>query len=197
MQAHQRKYSTLYPQRRCYNVYDRYSEGYELTYLEIIRRAIEEHHKVRAGIRLVGEAINDFEALFSLEKTSASWSQSSVEELAGRVEQLRETVAGLQDGLGKHFGFEEQYLPPVFGESLMKALVFEHNEIRHKLAETAAALGSDLKAMPQAQLLAQKYLVEQVIDGLCQSVEAHAGREETIFRMLERALEAEQKQPGG
>jgi len=168
-----------------------------MTHLEIIRRAIEEHHKVRSGIRLVGEAVNDFDALFGLQKSYSTWSQSSVEEIAGRVSRVQETVASLDEGLNKHFGFEEQYLPPVFGGSLMKALLFEHNEIRRKLADSRAALATNVAGMAQERLLAHKYLVEQVIDGLCQTIEAHAGREETVFRMLERALEAEEKQPGG
>ncbi len=168
-----------------------------MTHLEIIRRAIEEHHKVRSGIRLVGEAVNDFNALFDLQKSYLTWSQSSVTEIAGRVSRVRETVASLEEGLDKHFGFEEKYLPPVFGEPLMKALLFEHNEIRRKLSESKAALSADLSSMPQERLLAHKYLVEQVVDSLSQTIEAHAGREETVFRMLERALEAEERQPGG
>ncbi len=168
-----------------------------MTHLEIIRRAIEQHHKVRSGIRQVGEAINDFDALFGLQKSSATWSQSSVSEIAGRLASVRETITSLDDGLNKHFGFEEKYLPPVFGESLMKALIFEHNEIRRKLVDTRAALATDVSAMSQERLLGHKYFVEQVVDGLTQTIEGHADREETIFRMLERALEAEEKQPGG
>ena len=168
-----------------------------MTHLEIIRRAIEEHHKVRSGIRAVGEAVNDFNALFGLQDSYSTWSQSSVTEIPGRVGSVRETVASLEEGLNKHFGFEEMYLPPVFGESLMKALLFEHNEVRSRFSESKAALAADLSSMPQEQLLAHKYLVEQVIDNLCQTIEGHAGREETVFRMLERALEAEERQPGG
>ncbi len=167
-----------------------------MTNLEIIRRAIEEHHKIATGIRLVGEAVNDFDALFGLQKSFSTWSQSSVSDVSARVVRIRETAGSLEDGLNKHFEFEEHYLPPVFGESLMKALLFEHNEIRRKLAETKAALAADPASMPQERMLAHKYLVEQVIDTLSQMIEAHAGREETIFRMLERALEAGEKQPG-
>ena len=168
-----------------------------MTHLEIIRRAIEEHHKVRSGIRAVGEAVNDFDALFGLQNSYSTWSQSSVTEIPGRVGRVREMLASLEEGLDKHFGFEEEYLPPVFGESLIKALLLEHNEIRGRFRESRAALAADLSSMPQEQLLAHKYLVEQVVDNLCQAIEAHAGREETVFRMLERALEAEERRPGG
>ena len=41
--------------------------------LEVIRRAIEEHHKIRSGLRQVGAAVNDMEALFGLQQAHASW----------------------------------------------------------------------------------------------------------------------------
>ena len=162
--------------------------------LEIIRRTIEEHHKIRGSIKLVGETVNDLEAAFSLQQAQAEWAQSSVGLLSEKKDTLKRTVQGLAEGLNNHFGFEEKYLPPVFGEMLMKALIFEHNEIRRHLAECAAVVGGDIAGLPREKLLARQSTIQNLIGGAERVVEDHASREETILRMLERALQQERRE---
>ena len=165
--------------------------------LAVIRRAIEEHHRIRGNVRLAGEAVNDMEALFSLQQAHAAWGQGSIKELTEAVARLQQTIAGLGQGLNAHFGFEEQYLPPVLGTNLMKAIVLEHDEIRQKLSECAASVSADLGGQPQEKLLSFRSLVQQVVSDLSNSIESHASREEVVFRMLERALEKENQGKAG
>ncbi len=156
--------------------------------LAIIRRAIEEHHKLRTNVRLAGEAVNDMEALFNLQQAHAAWGQGSIKELSDAVARLQQTVAGLGQGLNAHFGFEEQYLPPVLGTNLMKAIVLEHDEVRQKLHECAASVAADLTGQPQEKLLAFRNLVQQMVSDLSHAIESHASREEIVLGMLARAL---------
>jgi hypothetical protein len=159
-------------------------------YLTIIRMTIEEHYKIREHIRTVGESVNDLEALFSLQKASSGWSQSSAEALAERQRRLQQTLNFLAEGLKNHFGFEERYLPPVFGEVLMQALLLEHRDIKAKLEEARSTLaGTHWEGLKQEDSLARRMLVQHLIDGICQSVEEHATKEEMILKMMERALE--------
>jgi hypothetical protein len=41
--------------------------------LEMIDRLISEHHGIRDYVRLVGDSLNDIEALFSLQRAHAGW----------------------------------------------------------------------------------------------------------------------------
>ena len=134
--------------------------------------------------------MNDLEAIFAMQRAHASWAQSSVEALPQNVGRLQQTVIAVSEGLKRHFAFEEQYLPPVFGETLMKALVFEHNEIRGKLADCGNSIVTDIKGLSQERLLGHRSVIQQAVSDLIQAFEAHASREDTILRMIERALEA-------
>jgi hypothetical protein len=100
-------------------------------------------------------------------------------------------------GLKKHFGFEEEHLPPVFGETLMKALILEHEDIRGRLASCGTSIVLDIKGMPQEKLLAHRSSIQQAVSDLIQSIEAHASKEDTILHMMEKALEADDKAKGG
>ncbi len=161
--------------------------------LAIIRRAIEEHHKIRGSFRLAGEAINDMEALFNLQQAHATWGQGSVAKLQETAGRLQQTVNAIREGLNNHFGFEEKYLPPIFGKNLMAALILEHDEIRQKLQDCAASVVADITGLPQDKLLAYRGQIQRMVSDLSSSMESHASREEIIFRMLERALEKEKQ----
>ncbi len=162
--------------------------------LAVVRKAIEEHHKVRSNIRLVGEAMNDMEAVFGLQQANADWSQGSVQGLSETVDRMQRTISGLSAGLKNHFGFEEAYLPPVFGSNLMKALLLEHTEVREKLAECASSIVADVSGLPQGKLLSFRSTVQRLVADLGNVIENHTSREEVILRMLEKALEKEQRE---
>lgn len=161
--------------------------------LEVIRRAIEEHHKIRSGLRQVGAAVNDMEALFGLQQAHASWGQGSVKEITDTLGRVQQTVNEMKQGLDRHFGFEEQYLPPVFGENLMKALLLEHSEVRQKLNDCEESVNRDVQGLPQERLLEYRTTIERTIADLTAAIEGHASREEVVLRMLERALEKEKQ----
>jgi len=158
-------------------------------YLAIIRRIIEEHHKIRSDVTQVGESANDLAAVFSLQRAYSTWSQSSLEALAQKQANLKETINLMAEGLDRHFGFEEKNLPPIFGEILMQALRFEHREIRQKLAEIKSTVtDTRLEGLGQRELLAQRTRIQHVVSNIRQAIEEHANREEVILHMLERAL---------
>ena len=88
--------------------------------LAIIERVIAEHQAIRTHVKLVGDALNDQEALESLLKSHADLIPGRVEILSEEKDRLQQTVSSLEEGLNRHFDFEEKVLPPLFGELLMK-----------------------------------------------------------------------------
>jgi len=160
--------------------------------LKIVNRAIEEHHTIRGNVKLVGDSVSDLEALFSLQKARPDWILSSTEALSEKQDNLRQTISTLDEGLKNHFSFEEKLLPPLFGEFLMQALILEHREIKKRIDETKSLVTSTrLEGLNRRELLSQKAQIQQKVEGILQLVEEHAGREETILKMLKKALEAE------
>jgi hypothetical protein len=158
-------------------------------YLATVRRIIEEHHKIRSDVTQVGGAANDLAALFSLQRAYSTWSQSSLEALAEKQDKLKETINLMAEGLNRHFAFEEEYLPPIFGAILMQALLLEHREVRQKLAGIKSTVtDTRLEGLEQKELLARRTQIQNVVSDTRQAIEEHAGHEEVILRMLERAL---------
>ncbi len=157
-------------------------------YLETIRKVMHEHQLLHEGEIRVAESVNDVEAIFSLQRAYSSWSQSSRDALAERQKKLQETIDSLDVGLKKHFAFEEESLPPIFGETLMHALLVEHGEINDKIAEAKSALTNTRLEELTREESGQRAHIQQLIYGTNQMVDEHAGKEEVILKMIERAL---------
>jgi hypothetical protein len=100
--------------------------------LATVNRAIEEHHTIRAHVKLVGDSVSDLEALFSLQKARPDWILSSPEALSEKKDKLLQTLSTLDEGLKNHFSFEDKLFPPLFGELLMQALKIEHRGMKNR-----------------------------------------------------------------
>ena len=158
--------------------------------LTIINRIIEEHHTIKNHMKLVGESMNDLEALFSLRQAYSSWAQGSIDALNENQEKLQQTLSALDEGLKNHFGFEERTLPVVLGTILMQALLLEHREIISRLEEAKPMLADTrLSGLKQEELFSQKSHIERAISDISRLVEEHTTREEIVLNMAKRALE--------
>ncbi len=159
--------------------------------LKIVNKAIEEHHAIRGHVKLVGDSVSDLEALFALQKARPDWILSAPEALAEKRGELQRTISALDEGLKNHFSFEEKVFPPLFGELLMRALLLEHQGIKKQIDEAKSLVAKiKLEGLSQKELLSKKSQIQQKVEGILQLVEEHAGREETILKMLKKALEA-------
>ena len=158
--------------------------------LAVITKAISEHHAIRKHVKLAGDTVNDIEAFFALQRTQSGWSQTSITALIEKQDQLLQTISFLEQGLKNHFGFEEEALPPLFGELLMKAILHEHYEISRQIESTKTTLTNiELKGPDQRELLSKKSQVQGTINQLCQAVEEHAHHEEIVLSMIKKVLE--------
>lgn len=158
--------------------------------LAVITRVISEHHAIREHVKLAGDAVNDLEALSTLYRAQSRWSQSSIEALIEKQEQMQQTISFLEQGLKNHFAFEEKALLPLFGELLMKAILHEHHDIGRQIESAKTTLAIiKLEGLRQPDLLSKKSEIQQIINHLCQAVEEHASHEEIILSMMKTALE--------
>ena len=158
--------------------------------LAVITRAISEHHAIRGHIKLAGDTVNDIEALFTLQRTQSGWSQTSITALIEKQNQLLQTISFLEQGLKNHFAFEEEALPPLFGELLMKAILHQHYEIGRQIETAKTTLANiKLEGTDQQELLSKRPVIQRNIDNLCRTVEEHASHEEIVLNMMKKALE--------
>ncbi len=157
--------------------------------LAIVQEIIKQHHSIRKSSEAVGEPASDIEALFGLQQAEASWSQSSLETLGAKRMQLAQAVTQLEEGLMRHFGFEEKYLPPLLGTWLMKALIIEHQDLKEKIEKAQALLrNAKFEGLGQTEMLYAKAQIWDALSDIRQTLDQHSGTEEMMLRMLEKAL---------
>jgi hypothetical protein len=156
----------------------------------IVERVILEHHAIRRHIKLAGDTVNDIEALLTLERTQSGWSQTSITALIEERNRLLQAITSLEAGLHNHFSFEEEALPQLFGDLLMKAILHEHHRISRQIESAKTTLASiKLEGLDQHELLSDKSAIQQNINSLSKAIEEHAQHEEAILNMMKKALE--------
>jgi hypothetical protein len=158
--------------------------------LEIIDQVIAQHQIIRLNLQGVQSSLTDFDALFSLQKAQSRWVQSSINKQSEQKRQLRVALSQVQKGLEGHFSWEEKALPPLFGEVLMKALLFVHGEIKRQIEETISTVdNSGVEGLGQKDLVAQKSRLHEATATLSRMVEEHATLEEQILGMMKKAFQ--------
>ena len=158
--------------------------------LAVINRVIAEHRVIRENVKLTGETVNDIEALVTLQRAHAQWTQSSIAALIEKQMQMQQAISFLEEGLKNHFGYEEKYLPPLFGEILMKALLLEHHQISRQIKDAKTTLADiKLEGLEQRELLSKKSQIQQMTGNISRTIEEHASHEEIILNMMRQALE--------
>jgi hypothetical protein len=158
--------------------------------LEIIEQVIAQHQIIRLNLQGVQSSLSDFDALFLLQKAQSGWAQSSVDKLLDQKHQLQDALSRLQKGLNGHFFYEEKALVPLFGEAFMRALIFEHTEIRRQIERTVSMVNdTNLESLTQEDLLVEKSRLQEGTVNTSQMIEQHANLEEQMLRMLKKAFQ--------
>ena len=161
--------------------------------LAVIKSIIEAHHTIKGHLKLVGDSETDLEAMFSLQKAQAEWSLSSIEALAENQKKLQQNLSALEEGLKNHFRLEQKSLPPLLGELVMLALTLDHREIGKLIGQARSMVAETrLEGLNQEKLLSKKSEIQQLVSNILQKVEEHAAKEETVLKMVQRALESKQ-----
>jgi hemerythrin len=161
--------------------------------LAVLRRVIEEHRTIMGNVKMVGDSMNDIEALFRLQRVQSDWFQSSIAAVTARQEELGKSLQTLHAGLTNHFAFETENLPQLFGVILMKALELEHRQIMRMLNDGQTTLSTTkVEGMTQAQVIARKSQLQKIVNDIMETVQQHHAKEEVILKLAEKALVPEQ-----
>lgn len=158
-------------------------------YQAMFNRIREEHLAIRGEVRLVGDSVSDQEALNALTRARTDWIPGRAEILSEKQNRLQQTLSLLGEGLQNHFALEARGLPPFLSEPFMQALLLEHHEIGEQIDEArSAAVDMKLEGLSREELLSKEAQIQQIVTRLCQAVEEHAAKEETLLGMLEKGF---------
>lgn len=158
--------------------------------LELIKAVIDQHRAIREHAGSVGAMMSDQDALTALEKARSDWTPGRFEALSEKRNRLQQLLSQLDEGIHRHFDFEEGALPPLLGDLLMRALRLEHTEIEREMGEAGTMITNmPLEGSNREELLARESRIQQRIGVVLQLIEEHATREETILEMIQRALD--------
>jgi len=160
-------------------------------YLDKIREIIVEHRSILGYVKMVGDSISDKQALTSLER--ARRVSGGPEVLSQELGQLKQTLSQLDEGLKNHFAREEEWLPPVLGKFLMRALLIEHAEMQKAIDDArSAALGTVVEELSGRERVARDAELKKLVGRLSRLIRRHARMEDRVLGMLERALVEEE-----
>jgi hemerythrin len=158
--------------------------------LEVIESIIAQHSKVTDDLNQTGKKANDVAAIFGVQKAAVKvvWSATSAKKLLEKRDELQEIVGVLEDGLRKHFTYEEKVMPLIMGELTLKGILDAHSEIYKKI-ENIKTLLAGLEGDDQEALTAAQSELIQGINDLSETVKNHAKSEETTLNMLKQVFE--------
>jgi len=158
--------------------------------LELINKIIEAHQVIRRDLSVIGKAVSDREAMFSLDKEQYNWTPGQPGDLEQKQKKFEENLNRLDQGLKRHFALEEEHLPPLFGDLLMQGLLSEHHDLLEGVNHAREMIASSRSEAPSREKsLERQSTVQGIIEGISLRIEDHASREEVIFDMLREALE--------
>ena len=153
--------------------------------IEIVKHIMEEHTAIRERSKVVGDEINDIEALEGLQLLRDSFSGTNEIILADKLKELKQAMGYFIESLRKHFDDEEPLLPGILGEPIARALTYEHRKIIEDITSLIAI--GDNKGLDQISQQRSPAIVMHVfqrISALRKMVEEHATREDVVLQML-------------
>ena len=153
--------------------------------IERVKHIIEEHTAIRERSKVVGDEINDLEALKDLKLLRDSFSGTEEIVLADKLKELKQAMSYFIDSLRKHFDDEEKLFPGILGEPLTRALTHEHSQITEGITSLIAVGDhAGLDQISQQRSPAIVMYIFQRINALRKLVEEHALKEDVVLQML-------------
>ena len=160
--------------------------------LEIIDNVLSQHAAITSQVTDTGTRMNDMDAIFSVQKESykVAWSSSSAADLLEKANQLGEKMHELEEGLSKHFTYEEKVFPLVMGEILLKDILDTHEKIKAHISNAKTQISS-LKGMEKDVLFEKRTVLLESVNELREEIINHAHAEENLLNLLKKVFTEE------
>jgi hypothetical protein len=157
-----------------------------------------EHRAILDHLRLVGESLNDVEAMQSMEQTESKVLDNMVKPMQAKVDGVMKSLAALEAGLKEHYTHEETLLPPILGEVLTEALKIQHDELLTEIAAARSVVARcKLSGLTSAEKTTEEMLMHSLLDRIRREKERHTRQEESVLEWARIALEAREGTESG
>lgn len=158
--------------------------------LDIINHVLTEHATITKNVTGASSRMNDINALFNVRQESykVAWSLTSIPDLLKKRDQLEEGIKVLEDGLKKHFAYEEKVFPLVLGEILLKDLLSDHSEVFERIEEVKACL-TTFEGLGKDELFDKRTELLQGVNELTSTITNHAQSEDRVLSMIRKVYE--------
>ena len=164
--------------------------------LATIERIIAEHKTIRQRFQKLEKVANDAEAMMGFEVAKEAFMPGRLNQKQG-LSQLEDTLNAIEDGLQKHFHFEETSLPAVVDrhgdeelKSSLRSIFLEHVDLRGRLAHSKKHAAELIEGgMARHRWEASAHDMRAYISHTRKLLEAHAEIEQELLHNLRKKLE--------
>jgi hypothetical protein len=163
--------------------------------LTTIERVIAEHKTIRQGFHKLEQMANDAEAMTGFEEAKEAFMPGRLNQGQG-LRELEDTLQAIEDGLQRHFHFEETSLPSVVDrhgneeqKASLRSIFLEHIDLRNRLAHAkkhVADLASE--GMARHRWEASAHDMRAYISHTRKLLEAHAEIEQELLHEMRDRL---------
>ncbi len=163
--------------------------------LATIERIIAEHKTIRQRFQKLEKVANDAEAMTGFEVAKEAFMPGRLNQKQG-LSQLEDTLNTIEDGLQKHFHFEETSLPAVVDrhgdeelKSSLRSIFLEHVDLRGRLAHSKKHAAELIEGgMARHRWEASAHDTRAYISHTRKLMEAHAEIEQELLHDLRKKL---------
>jgi hypothetical protein len=158
--------------------------------IEIVRKTLEEHKYIDDNLNHIEEKMSDINALILLQRERSSIAFSSQKEFTQKLASLADSLKRLTTDLRRHFSFEEMYGLKLLHKPAEDDLIMEHGKINEEFEKIDAVLKAfKPENLDQKEFLSKKAELIGDILNVCQIIQAHALKEDKLFRDMQKDLE--------
>lgn len=163
--------------------------------LVIIERVIDEHKTIRQDFHNLEKVANDAEAMTGFEEAKEAFMPGRLNQKQG-LSTLEGTLNTIEDGLQRHFHFEETSLPAVIErhgdeelKSSLRSILLEHVDLRGRLAHSKKHAAELVEgSMARHRWEASAHDMRAYISHTRKLLEAHAEIEQELLHNLQKRL---------
>lgn len=163
--------------------------------LAIIERVIDEHKTIRQRFHNLEQVANDAEAMMGFEEAKEAFMPGRLGQKQG-LRELDDTMKAIEDGLQRHFHFEETSLPTVVDrysdeelKSSLRSIFLEHIDLRNRLAHSKKHVSELVSGgMARHRWEASAHDMRAYISHTRKLLGAHVGIEQELLRELRSRL---------
>jgi len=163
--------------------------------LAVIDGVIAEHKTIRQRFQHLEKAVNDVEAMMGFEEAKEAFMPGRLNQKQG-LRKLEDTLNAIEDGLQRHFHFEETSLPAVVdrhgdeeSKSSLRSILLEHVDLRGRLAHSKKHASELVEGgMARHRWEASAHDMRAYISHTRKLLEAHAEIEQELLYNLQKRL---------